>query len=70
MISGLVFGFAFGVAGVGAAVLGKVADLTSINVVYHICSFLPIIGILAYFLPNIETRPPAKAEDWVVAETD
>jgi FSR family fosmidomycin resistance protein-like MFS transporter len=70
MISGLFFGFAFGVAGVGAAVLGKVADLTSINVVYHICSFLPIIGILAYFLPNIETRPPAKVEDWVPVETD
>lgn len=56
MISGLFFGFAFGVAGVGAAVLGKIADMTNISFVYHLCSFLPAIGILAYFLPNLETR--------------
>jgi FSR family fosmidomycin resistance protein-like MFS transporter len=55
-ISGLFFGFAFGVAGVGAAVLGKVADRTSIGFVYQICSFLPVIGVLAYFLPKVETH--------------
>jgi FSR family fosmidomycin resistance protein-like MFS transporter len=57
MISGLFFGFAFGVAGVAAAMLGKVADKTSIDFVYRMCAFMPAIGVLAYFLPNLE---PAK----------
>ena len=56
MISGLFFGLAFGVAGVGAAVLGAVADRTSIELVYRVCSFLPLIGLLAAWLPDIE-RP-------------
>ena len=56
MISGLCFGFAFGVAGLGAAVLGWLADRTSINFVYLVCSYLPALGLLAAFLPNIE--PP------------
>jgi MFS transporter, FSR family, fosmidomycin resistance protein len=55
MISGLFFGLAFGMAGIGAALLGELADLTSINFVYHVCSFLPAIGILTWFLPNLET---------------
>ena len=54
MISGLFFGFAFGLGGVGAALLGQLADHTSIDYVYHVCSYLPAIGILAVFLPNIE----------------
>jgi FSR family fosmidomycin resistance protein-like MFS transporter len=54
MISGLFFGFAFGMAGVGAAVLGKLVDLTSLNFVYQLCSFLPAIGLLTAFLPNLE----------------
>jgi FSR family fosmidomycin resistance protein-like MFS transporter len=54
MISGLFFGFAFGMGGVGAALLGQLADHTSINYVYHVCSFLPAIGILTAFLPNLE----------------
>lgn len=54
MISGLFFGFAFGMAGVGAAVLGKLADLTSLYFVYQVCSFLPAIGLLTAFLPNLE----------------
>jgi FSR family fosmidomycin resistance protein-like MFS transporter len=54
MISGLCFGFAFGMAGLGAAVLGKLADMTSINFVYSVCSFLPAVGLLAAFLPNLE----------------
>jgi len=58
MVSGLFFGLAFGLGGIGAAFLGKLADLTSINYVYHVCAFLPAIGILTAFLPNLE---PAKA---------
>jgi len=54
MISGLCYGFAFGVAGLGAALLGELADVTSINHVYHVCSYLPAVGLLAAFLPNIE----------------
>ncbi|HEY1943145.1 MAG TPA: MFS transporter [Roseiarcus sp.] len=53
MVSGLFFGFAFGMAGVGAAVLGELADLTSIEFVYKICAFLPLIGLLTAFLPNV-----------------
>lgn len=57
-ISGLFFGLAFGLGGIGAAVLGKLADLWGITMVYQVCSFLPLIGLLAVFLPNI--RSPAK----------
>jgi len=55
MISGLFFGLAFGMAGIGAAILGWLADITSITFVYHVCAFLPAIGILTVFLPNLET---------------
>jgi len=54
LISGLFFGAAFGMAGIGAAVLGKLADMTSIGFVYQVCAFLPLIGILTAFLPNLE----------------
>jgi MFS transporter, FSR family, fosmidomycin resistance protein len=54
MISGLFFGLAFGIAGIGAALLGQLADATSIDFVYKVCSFLPFIGLLTAFLPNIE----------------
>ncbi|HZB89999.1 MAG TPA: MFS transporter [Stellaceae bacterium] len=53
-ISGLFFGLAFGIAGVGAAVLGEVADLTSIDFVYRVCAWLPLLGLLTAFLPNVE----------------
>ena len=53
MISGFFFGVAFGIGGLGAAVLGKLADLTSIGFVYQVCSFLPAIGVLAVFLPKM-----------------
>ncbi|MGD1072942.1 MAG: MFS transporter [Bryobacteraceae bacterium] len=56
MISGLFFGFAFGMAGIGAAVLGRLADLTSIALVYQVCSFLPAIGLLTAFLPDLEKQ--------------
>jgi FSR family fosmidomycin resistance protein-like MFS transporter len=54
MVSGLFFGLAFGMGGIGAAVLGKLADMTSISFVYQVCAFLPAIGLLTAFLPNIE----------------
>jgi FSR family fosmidomycin resistance protein-like MFS transporter len=53
MISGLFFGFSFGMGGLGAAVLGEVADMKGIETVYAICAFLPAIGLLAAFLPRI-----------------
>nr|ELR5058534.1 MFS transporter [Providencia rettgeri]ELR5088222.1 MFS transporter [Providencia rettgeri] len=53
MVSGLFFGLAFGMGGVGAAVLGHIADLTSIEQVYHYCAFLPLLGIFTVLLPNI-----------------
>jgi FSR family fosmidomycin resistance protein-like MFS transporter len=56
MISGLFFGFAFGMGGLGAAVLGNIADRTSILFVYKVCSFLPMIGLLTAFLPDIGSR--------------
>ena len=54
LVSGLFFGFAFGMGGIGSALLGNLADSTSIAYVFHICSFLPLIGLLTGFLPNIE----------------
>jgi FSR family fosmidomycin resistance protein-like MFS transporter len=54
MISGLFYGFSFGIGGVAAAVLGKVADVRGIGFVYHVCSFLPLIGLATALLPNME----------------
>jgi FSR family fosmidomycin resistance protein-like MFS transporter len=56
MVSGLFFGFSFGMAGIGAAVLGALADATSITFVYKVCSFLPVIGLLTVFLPNFAKK--------------
>ncbi len=53
MISGLFFGFAFGMGGLGSAVLGTLADHTSIEFVYDVCAYLPLIGLLTAFLPDI-----------------
>lgn len=52
LVSGLFFGFAFGMAGIGSAVLGSLADATSINTVFNVCSFLPLLGLLCVFLPK------------------
>nr|WP_066458844.1 MFS transporter [Castellaniella caeni] len=52
-VSGLFYGLAFGMAGIGAAVLGKLADVTSITFVYHVCAFLPLLGLAAFFLPDM-----------------
>lgn len=54
MVSGLFYGFAFGMGGIGSAILGLIADHTSISFVYKICAYLPLIGFIAYFLPNMK----------------
>jgi FSR family fosmidomycin resistance protein-like MFS transporter len=56
MVSGLFYGFAFGMGALGSAFLGKLADFTSIQYVYHVCSYLPLIGIICYFLPNLKKK--------------
>jgi MFS transporter, FSR family, fosmidomycin resistance protein len=53
MIGGLFYGLSFGLGGVAAAVLGEVADRTSIETVYQICAFMPAAGLLAWFLPKL-----------------
>ena len=58
-VSGLFFGFAFGMGGLGAAALGVLADATSIDVVYRVCAWLPLLGVVAVLLPNV--RKPARA---------
>lgn len=62
MVSGLFFGFAFGMGGLGSAVLGILADKTSIEHVYNLCAFLPLIGLLTAFLPNLKQPKPAKSK--------
>ncbi len=67
MVSGLFFGFAFGMGGLGAAVLGLLADHTSIDLVYKICAFLPLLGFLTIFLPDNRQKPDylaAKVQPW------
>ncbi|WP_231596068.1 MFS transporter [Sphingobacterium endophyticum] len=54
MVSGLFYGFAFGMGGLGAAILGYWADYTSLENIYLVCSYLPLIGIIAYFLPDMK----------------
>ncbi|TYR37111.1 MFS transporter [Sphingobacterium phlebotomi] len=56
MIAGLFFGFAFGIAGLGSAFLGWLADRTSIEYIYQICAYLPLIGVVTWFLPNVKGR--------------
>jgi FSR family fosmidomycin resistance protein-like MFS transporter len=54
MVAGLFFGFSFGMGGLGAALIGFLADLRGIDFVYRLCAFLPALGVLAVFLPNVE----------------
>ena len=61
-MAGLTFGVSFGLGGLGAALLGKLADVTSIYFVYTLCSYLPAIGLLTAFLPNLETKQPGQRE--------
>jgi FSR family fosmidomycin resistance protein-like MFS transporter len=65
-IAGLFFGLSFGLAGIGAALLGKLADTTSITFVYHVCAFLPLIGLLTALLPDIG-RPQRPNRPAIVA---
>lgn len=60
-ISGLFFGFAFGMGGLGAAALGMLADRTDIFFVYHVCAFLPLLGLLTMFLPDLHRLRQQKA---------
>jgi FSR family fosmidomycin resistance protein-like MFS transporter len=60
-ISGLFFGVAFGMGGIGAALLGQLADHTSMRFVYQVCAFLPAIGLLTAFLPNLEPAGKRRA---------
>jgi FSR family fosmidomycin resistance protein-like MFS transporter len=62
MIGGLFFGFAFGMGGLGAALLGQLADATSIEFVYKLCGFVPAIGLLTAFLPRLDRLKPAAAD--------
>jgi MFS transporter, FSR family, fosmidomycin resistance protein len=70
MVSGLFFGLAFGLGGLGAALLGALADHTSIDFVYKVCSFLPALGLLTGFLPDTRMRDsesgPTSSMDAVV----
>jgi MFS transporter, FSR family, fosmidomycin resistance protein len=54
MIAGLFFGFAFGMGAIGAAGIGALADATSITYVFWLCGFLPLLGVLAVFLPDVK----------------
>ena len=60
LVAGLFFGLSFGIGGLGAAVLGRLADATSIATVYQVCSFIPLIGLLTAALPDIEGRRRAR----------
>src|SRR6202007_1323170 len=60
-VAGLFFGLAFGLGGTGAALIGQLADATSIQFVFKACSFLPLLGLLAALLPHIETRSGQRA---------
>jgi FSR family fosmidomycin resistance protein-like MFS transporter len=65
MVSGLFYGFSFGMGGLGAAVLGLLADHFGIDFVYRVCAFLPLLGLLAAFLPDV--RPPEHAAPTMAA---
>ena len=56
LISGLFFGFAFGVAGIASAVLGNMADHYGIEAVYNVCGFMPLLGLVTWFLPNLKKK--------------
>jgi len=61
-VAGLFFGLAFGMGGIGAAFLGELADMTSITFVYHLCAYLPAIGLLTAFLPRLEAKKGLEAK--------
>jgi FSR family fosmidomycin resistance protein-like MFS transporter len=61
-IAGLFFGVAFGLGGIASATLGKLADMTSISFVFNVCGYLPLIGLLTWFLPDMKTHATPAAE--------
>jgi MFS transporter, FSR family, fosmidomycin resistance protein len=63
MVAGIFFGLAFGMGSVGAAVLGKLADHSGVNLIYQICAFLPLIGLLAAFLPDVHKHRAQQATE-------
>ena len=56
LISGLFYGFAFGIAGISSAILGKMADVHGIESVYHLCAYLPLLGLITWFLPDLRKK--------------
>ena len=56
MISGVFYGFAFGMGGLASAFLGYLADMTSIQYIYHICSYFPLLGLVTFFLPIVKQK--------------
>ena len=63
LTSGLFFGFAFGVAGISSAILGKMADNYGIDAVYEVCAFMPLLGLVAWLLPDVDfTFSPEKKQ--------
>ncbi|MGH8162272.1 MAG: MFS transporter, partial [Gammaproteobacteria bacterium] len=67
MVSGMFYGFSFGLGGIGAAVLGAVAEHFGIVLVYQVCAFLPLLGVLAVFLPDV--RPPGGMQTVVTGDS-
>lgn len=61
LVSGIFFGFAFGLGGLGAAVMGYIADARSITFVYQLCSYLPVIGVVVWLLPDLEQKRARRA---------
>ena len=61
MVSGLFFGFAFGMGGLGAALLGLLADRTSVEFVYRFCAYLPLLGVVALLLPSVKKDRPERS---------
>lgn len=70
IISGLFFGLAFGLGGIGSAVLGRFADHTSIQFMFRVCSFLPLLGLCAGFLPNLNDRTRREETKEIQLEKD
>jgi FSR family fosmidomycin resistance protein-like MFS transporter len=70
MVAGLFFGLSFGAAGIGAALIGRLADATSIGHVYRLCAYLPALGILAVLLPNVASRSRAAAFSKVIGKPE
>jgi FSR family fosmidomycin resistance protein-like MFS transporter len=65
-VAGLFFGLAFGLGGIGAAALGMLADVTSIQLVFQVCAFLPAIGLLAGLLPDVDIERRRRAQSVAV----